>query len=45
MLDFLATNQMYIVLSIVLLVWAGIILYLFKLDRKLKVLEQRLTKD
>lgn len=45
MLDFLATNQMYIVLSIVLLVWAGIIMYLFRLDRKLKVLEQRLTKD
>lgn len=45
MADFLANNQMYIVLFIVLLVWSGIIVYLFRLDKKLKNLEERIMKD
>ena len=37
--EFLNSNQMYIVLLIVLLIWGGIIFYLFRIERKIKVLE------
>lgn len=39
MLEFFASNQMYIVLGIILIVWAGIVMYLFRLDGRLKKLE------
>lgn len=39
MLDYLAEHQMYIVLGVVLITWAGIVWYLFSLDRRLKRLE------
>lgn len=42
--DFLGRHQLYIVLFIVLFVWAGIVLYLLRLDRKLKHLEQLFKK-
>ncbi len=45
MLDFMAQHQMYIVLGIVLLVWAGIVTYLVRLDGRLKKLEQQWKKD
>jgi CcmD family protein len=44
MLEFLGQNQMYIVLTIVLLIWAGIVVYLFRLDRKISALEKKLNK-
>ena len=44
MFDFLATHQLYIVLTIVLLIWAGIVVYLFRLDKKVKELEEFMKK-
>lgn len=45
MLDFFAQNQLYIVLGIILLVWAGIVAYLFRLDGRLKRLEKSLNGE
>jgi CcmD family protein len=45
MTDFFAVNQLYIVLAVVLLVWGGIVVYLFRLDRKLSQLETKMRKD
>ena len=45
MLEFLSNNQMFIVLTIVLLVWAGIVAYLVRLDRKVSRLEQTMEKE
>jgi CcmD family protein len=39
MLEYLAEHQMYIVLGVVLITWAGIVWYLYTLDRRLKRLE------
>ncbi len=44
MMDFLSQNQMYIVLTIVLLVWAGIVWYLLRIDKRVKRLEDRSKK-
>lgn len=44
MLEFMSANQMYIVLGVVMLVWAGIILYLIRLDRKVQRLEDQFKK-
>jgi CcmD family protein len=44
-MEFLEHNQMYIVLLVVLLIWGGIISYLFRIERKLKKIEQKLRKD
>ena len=43
--EFLNHNQMYIVLIIVLLIWGGILGYLFRLDKKITTLEKQLKKD
>lgn len=43
--EFLGRHQMYIVLFISLIVWGGIVVYLLRLDRKLKHLEQQLKKE
>jgi CcmD family protein len=43
-MDFLAQNQLYIVMIIVLAIWLGIYTYLFRLDRRVKNLEQRFRK-
>ncbi|MFN3344706.1 MAG: CcmD family protein [Chloroherpetonaceae bacterium] len=40
MLDFLVQNSIYVVLIIVLIIWSGIFLYLFRLDKKLTELEK-----
>lgn len=45
MLEYMSDNQMYIVLSIVLLVWAGIIGYLVRLDMKVRRLEEMAKKE
>ncbi len=42
--DFLTQNPLYIVLIVSLAVWAGIYFFLFRLDRKVKQLEQRQHK-
>lgn len=44
MMDFLSVNQMFIVLLIVLLVWGGIIWYLFRLDKKVGELEKSVKR-
>jgi CcmD family protein len=44
MMDFLSQNQMYIVLTIVLLVWAGIVWYLLRIDKRVKQLEDHSKK-
>ena len=43
-MDFLAQNQLYIVMIIVLAIWFGIYLYLFRLDGRLKKLEHQAKK-
>ncbi len=43
-MDFLAQHQLYIVLSIVLIIWFGLIGYLLRLDKKITKLEQSLKK-
>jgi CcmD family protein len=45
MYEFLNQNQMYIVLSVTLLVWVGIVSYLIRLDKKIGQLEKQLKKD
>lgn len=44
MLDFMAENQLFIVMTIILLIWVGIVVYLVHLDRKVKELEQSMKK-
>lgn len=45
MFEFMAQNQMYVVLSIVVLVWAGIVGYLVRLDRRVRQLEHLTGKE
>ncbi|HCV41874.1 MAG TPA: CcmD family protein [Bacteroidetes bacterium] len=40
MFDFLNQNSLFVVLTIALVVWLGIYLYLFRIDAKLKKLEK-----
>jgi CcmD family protein len=42
--DFLAQNQLYIVMIIVLAIWLGIYTYLFRLDGRVKKLESQIRK-
>ena len=39
MYDFLEQNAIYVVLTIVLIIWAGLFGYLLRIDRKVKQLE------
>lgn len=43
-MDFLAQNQLYIVMIIVLAIWLGIYTYLFRLDSRVKKLENQTRK-
>jgi CcmD family protein len=45
MYDFLSQNQLYIVLIVTMLTWAGILGYLFRLDKKIRILEKQIEKD
>lgn len=40
MYSFLETNSMYVVMLIVLIIWIGIFGYMWRLDNKVKKLEQ-----
>jgi CcmD family protein len=40
--SFLENNAIYIVMIIVLIVWTGIFLYMFGLDKKLKKIEEEI---
>lgn len=40
--DFLETNSMYIVMLIVLIIWIGIFGYIWRLDKKVKKLEEKI---
>lgn len=44
MFDFLNQNSLFVVLIIVLIVWLGIYIYLFRIDGKLKQLEKHIQK-
>jgi CcmD family protein len=44
MMDFLSQNQMYIVMTIVLIIWAGIVWYLMRIDKRIKHLEDHSKK-
>jgi CcmD family protein len=39
--EFFAQHQLYIVMIIVLAIWFGLYIYLFRLDRRLKKLEEQ----
>jgi CcmD family protein len=39
---FLENNSLYVVLAIVLMIWAGIVFFLFSIDKKVKRLEKKL---
>ena len=41
---FFQQNQMYVVLVVVLLIWAGIVFYLRRIDRKVNSLEKQMKK-
>lgn len=43
-LEFLEKNSIYIVLFIVLVVWAGIFLFLLNTDKRLKAIEKELKE-
>jgi len=45
MYEFLSQNQLYIVLSVTLLTWIGVLWYLIRLDKKIGQLEKQLKKD
>ncbi len=45
MFDFLNQHQLYIVLAVTLLIWAGIVWYLLRLDKKIEHLEKLMKKD
>lgn len=40
--DFLQNNAIYIVMVIVLMVWTGIFLFLYNLDRRIKNVEKEM---
>ena len=44
MMEFLQQNQMYVVLTVVLLIWAGIVAYLWRIDRKVEKIENQMRK-
>jgi CcmD family protein len=44
MIEFLAQHQLYIVMSIILIVWVGIVWYLVRIDKRIKQLEDHYSK-
>lgn len=44
MMEFFTQNQLFIVMTIILLIWAGIVLYLVRIDKRIKRLEDHTTK-
>ena len=43
--NFLNNNSIFIVMIIVLIVWAGVFLYLFNLDKRIKGIEKEINGD
>ncbi|MCL5028369.1 MAG: CcmD family protein [Bacteroidetes bacterium] len=43
--QFLDKNAIYIVMIIVLIVWTGIFLYLFNIDKRIKNVEKEMNGD
>lgn len=43
--QFLSDNSIYIVMIIVLIVWAGIFSYMISLDKRIKKVEKEMTGD
>ena len=43
--NFLSDNAIYIVMIKVLIVWTGIFLYLFNLDKRIKSIEKEINGD
>jgi len=43
--EFLSKNAIYIVLIIVLIVWMGIFLFMFNLDKRIKLIEKEMNGD
>lgn len=43
--DFLQNNAIYIVMIIVLIVWAGIFFYMLALDKRIKSVEKELNSQ
>jgi CcmD family protein len=43
--DFLQNNAIYIVMIIVLIVWAGIFFFLNNLDKRIKIVEKEIKGD
>lgn len=44
MIEYLSQNSLYIVMLIVLVVWLGIYLYLFRIESRIKKLESKSDK-
>ncbi len=42
--SFLSNNAIYIVMIIVLIVWSGIFLYLFSMDKRIKNIETSMNE-
>ncbi len=42
--SFFQQNQMYVVLTVVLMIWAGILVYLWRIDRKVDKIENQMKK-
>lgn len=43
--EFLTKNAIYIVMIIVLIVWAGVFSYMLSLDKRIKKVEKEMTGD
>ncbi|MDY0083250.1 MAG: CcmD family protein [Ignavibacteriaceae bacterium] len=43
--EFLSKNSIYIVMIIVLIVWAGIFSYMISLDKRIKKVEKEMSGD
>ncbi|MCK5572647.1 MAG: CcmD family protein [Bacteroidetes bacterium] len=44
MAEFLAANSLYVVMVIVLVVWAGVFGYLYRIETRVKKLEEQLER-
>jgi len=42
--EFFGQNALYVVLAVVLVIWAGIFGYLYRVEKKIKKLEQQIGK-
>ncbi len=42
--SFLQQNQMFVVLAVVLVIWAGILAYLWRIDKKVAKIENQMKK-